>query len=103
MPDIEKVIKGLECCSVENDWNCNDCPYGNPNVPISECIHPLLTDAVALLKRREPVKAIKQGDDSYLCDNCEETVGWEEMKRYGFEKVKYKYCPYCGTAVKWDE
>ncbi len=57
--------------------------------------------AINALKEQEPVKAIKQGDDSYLCDNCGETVGWEEMKCYGFEKVKYKYCPYCGRKIKW--
>ena len=59
---------------------------------------------IALLKEHEEVKPIKpiyHGDDSYTCDNCGETVGWEEMKCYGFEKVKYKYCPYCGRKIKW--
>ena len=59
-------------------------------------------DALELLKEQEPIKPIAQGDDSYLCDNCGETVGWEELSLYGLDKVKYKYCPECGRKVQWD-
>lgn len=63
-------------------------------------------DALELLKEQEalkPIKPIYQGDDSYLCDNCGETVGWEEMACCGIDQVKFKYCPGCGRKVKWDE
>ena len=98
----EKVIKGLECHiskKCETDAVKHEiCPYWEHD----DCGNRLMCDALELLKEQEPVKAVAQGDDSYMCDNCGETVGWEEMKCYGFEKVKYKYCPYCGRKVMWD-
>jgi endogenous inhibitor of DNA gyrase (YacG/DUF329 family) len=51
----------------------------------------------------KPIKPIYQGDDSYLCDNCGEIVGWEEMACCGIDQVKFKYCPGCGKAVKWND
>lgn len=51
----------------------------------------------------ESVKPVYQGDDSYICDNCGETVGWEEMACCGIDQVKFKYCPGCGRKVKWDD
>lgn len=59
-------------------------------------------DALELLKAQEPVKPYAQGDGSFACDNCGETVGWEEMNCGGISMVKYKYCPECGKEVKWD-
>ena len=58
---------------------------------------------IALLKEQEalkPIKPIYQGDDSYLCDNCGETVGWEEMACCGIDQVKFKYCPGCGRRIQ---
>ena len=51
---------------------------------------------------KESVRPIEKGDDSYACDRCGETVGWEEMNCGGISMVKYKYCPECGRKVKWD-
>ena len=65
-----------------------------------------IDDGAELLKEHEAVKPIKpiyHGDDSYTCDNCGETVGWEEMACCGIDQVKFKYCPGCGRKVKWDE
>ena len=45
MPDIEKVIKGLECCKV----GCTDCPYRG----ISDCVTSLNNDAIELLKEQQ--------------------------------------------------
>lgn len=42
MADIDKVIKGLECCKV----GCTDCPYKG----ISDCVTSLNNDAIELLK-----------------------------------------------------
>ena len=50
----------------------------------------------------EITKPIANGDDSYCCDVCGETVGWEELDVFGIDPVKYKYCPGCGRRVKWE-
>lgn len=57
MPDMEKVIKGLECCASMDGNACRECPYS------SECIDyeaiyqtgtaHLAADALALLKEQE--------------------------------------------------
>ncbi len=58
--------------------------------------------AIHNLKESEPVEPDAQGDDSFSCGNCGETVGWEEINCGGISMVKYKYCPECGRAVKWE-
>lgn len=45
---------------------------------------------------------IANGDGSYICDSCFETVGWDEMECYGISPVRYKFCPWCGRKVKWN-
>ena len=59
MPDVEKVIKGLECCTRDirsQDNNpCNGCPYDvNYQNNDSTCTLDLKKDALALLKAQEP-------------------------------------------------
>lgn len=56
-----------------------------------------------LLKEQEPVKAVADGEDSYRCNNCGTVIGWAEWEPGGIEEVKYKFCPECGRAVKWDD
>ena len=47
MPDIEKVIKGLECCA-KDDCSINDnCPYGEEDP--DNCLERLSADSLALL------------------------------------------------------
>lgn len=58
MPDVEKVIKGLECCTRDirsQDNNpCNGCPYDvNYQNNDSTCTLDLKKDALALLKAQE--------------------------------------------------
>ena len=51
MPDIEKVIKGLECCA-KDDCALNDiCPYGKEDT--NTCIERLSADALELLKEQK--------------------------------------------------
>ena len=69
MPDIEKVIKGLERCAIIGDWDCNKCPYGNANTPISECQRKMLTDAVSMLKEKR---------DAVLVVRCRDCVWWNK-------------------------
>lgn len=59
--------------------------------------------AMGLLKAQEPVKAVADGEDSYMCNNCGTVIGWAEWEPGGIEEVKYKFCPECGRAVKWDD
>lgn len=102
MIDREKVIKGLECHisrKCETDAVKHEiCPYWEHD----NCGNRVMYDAMVLLKEQEPVKPIDQGDDSYVCDNCGETVGWEELDVSGIDPVKYEYCPGCGRRVKWN-
>ena len=53
MPDREKVIKGLECCT-RGDVCFSDCPYFK-EVPMADgrCITAVQADALALLKEQE--------------------------------------------------
>lgn len=59
MSDIEKVIKGLECCFRGND--CRNCPYKevfNPERPNLDCIDMTREDAIALLKEYRGAKPL---------------------------------------------
>ena len=53
MPDREKVMRGLECCSRQRGGPelCEQCPYFNE--PFPPCSNTLLHDALALLREQE--------------------------------------------------
>ena len=59
MPDLEKVIYALEQCSnVQSDFTsavyvCPVCLYGKEDGMPCESLHPLLEDAIALLKAQQ--------------------------------------------------
>lgn len=88
MPDLEKVIKGLDSCS--NFGDCRKCPY-DP-LPAPKCYQMCELDALELLKKQEPIKPIRNLE-IIRCGNCN-----CEIDRY--EGVKY--CPNCGRKVKWE-
>lgn len=51
MPDLEKAIRGLECCILrdpDDHARCSQCPYE------SNCVNRLKMDALELLKAQEP-------------------------------------------------
>ena len=53
MTDLEKVIRGLECCHTgENVPRCNECPYVCTNVLCRK--NDIYADAYVLLKAQEP-------------------------------------------------
>lgn len=57
MSDREKIIKGLECCHVQQNEVpplCEDCPYMNPMDGTCDALDELLGDALTLLKAQEP-------------------------------------------------
>lgn len=50
MPDLKKVIKGLECCILrdpDDHARCSQCPYGG------NCVNRLKMDALTLLKAQD--------------------------------------------------
>lgn len=98
MTDLEKVIKGLECCNDTNiaSLNCEECPYRETDT--CSAIARLHVDALILLREREPVKPIVGEYGARLCGKCGEEVG-AISDGYSFRR---NYCPECGRKVKWD-
>ena len=95
MPDLEKVIKGLECCINAGDCQ-NQCDYW----PDNRCEHLMMIDALELLKAQEAVKPVikpvskpksTECTQWYACGKCGKSLDPED-----------KYCRRCGRAVKWD-
>lgn len=94
MADIEKVIKGLDCCLGVNDCDIErngDCPY--KDLPI--CATFLCSDALELLKEQQKTgrwidvtKVI--GFPRVQCSVCGTGQGAAWMN----------YCPICGTKMK---
>ena len=102
MTDREKVIKGLECCSMPGDKrDCDLCPIGFGE----GCALKLKRDALALLKAQEPVEP-KVVDTSssklyhskmfknHYCGYCGEFLHIVNRKDL--------FCSHCGKAVKWE-
>ena len=102
MPDLEKVIKGLECCVLQDPDDkkrCDDCPYRHPDGVItnSPCVNGLMGNALALLKAQEPVepeRAHSGGGSTWwnVCGSCKTAINPND-----------KFCHECGRAVKWDD
>ena len=87
MPDIEKVVKGLESLKkrLYNDKNILD---GG-----------IVGNALALLKAKEPVEPLRinhdtkwQRDTECICGECGGS----------FYRLKVNFCPWCGKAVRWE-
>ena len=57
MPDLKKVIKGIECClSGGNADACGPCPYKDECAnAVGKYSSPLRRDALSLLKAQEPI------------------------------------------------
>lgn len=93
MPDREKVIKGLECCIDPLKARCPECPY-YPCYDQETTSEQLLADALELLKGQEPVKVVRRIEETEwnVCSNCGGRI-----------ITKWKWCPYCGRKVKWDD
>lgn len=68
MPDREKVMKGLECCSRGCKFGC---PYADEES--STCESVLAADALELLKEQEPKKQENSGDNCWpMCGDIAE-------------------------------
>ena len=55
MTDRDKVIKGLENCSIQNDFGCQGCPYLESRKQYGHewCTTELAQDALTLLKEQQ--------------------------------------------------
>ena len=107
--NIEKVIKGLEVCTAKPCY-CTDCPYKK------ECCldsQQLMEDALALLKRQEAVKPVRDEHDNFCCGRCGKRIAWAIKIFDGYSFVtthpdhlkpesKCNFCKHCGQAVKWE-
>lgn len=76
MPDLSKIIKGMEYCidyaqrikDKINDVPCSGCPYvelKNKEVGYGDCIDTMIIDALALLKAQQPIE-----ERLHLCESC---------------------------------
>lgn len=103
----EKVIKGLECCTNPTMEPClHSCPYQelyDPKNGFKNCMSALLPDAIALLKKQEPILLENQHKPYGISTNANSP--WiSRCPRCGkkVEGKQTRFCKYCGQAVKWE-
>lgn len=112
MHDLEKVIKGLECCGEGAHGCCRECPYNDHRTgTIEYCTSALCADALAILKEQPERKrghwvSVDDGDVVTIdndgsperpcyCSECKEyLVASDEYAVYG------NYCPCCGAQME---
>ena len=100
MPDLDKVIRGLEYIEdVVYSWNINGKTLGKPTEEIEDICHA----AACMLRRLEPEKPIYvEDDETWVCGSCGAIVGETFLGVAGEGEVRHKYCPECGREVNWD-
>ena len=103
MIELEKVIKGLECCGTNR--SCIGCPYVGELFDgcYGTCISYLNRDALELLKAQEPILLENQHKPYGISTNANSP--WiSRCPKCGkkIEGKQTKFCKYCGQAVKWD-
>ena len=92
MAELEKVIKGLECCEF-NYYCLEECPYK----PQENCIKFLHDDCIAILKQH------KEGHWTVLEDCSNSGIYCSECNCKIFDfthkpmKKLSQYCPHCGS------
>ena len=72
MMDIEKVIRGIECCTAdpEGQRNCDDCPYEAIQISGGHCQNRMHKDALAELQNAtRTVAGIKAENRRFFEDN----------------------------------
>ena len=93
MPDRDKVIKGLECCSHTDGTNCIYCPY---DMRDTDCTALISMDVLALLKEQESIIESLKSD---LYETLEVVSGRLNVVRCKDCKYAHKTydgdCKYC--------
>ena len=104
MAELEKVIKGLECCSQSDNYSgkpCKECPYNHEWRDDQGIVHlckitQLRKDALFLLKAQEP--RVMTYDEMMKAEICFlEVKGIEEIDpfiRYEVDDKSYWSSPY---------
>lgn len=97
MPDLAKVIKGIECSiGTRGVNNCLDCPYDAEE----QCSALLLRDALELLNDTtewDPVDPDRRGySNVFECNEC----GGRVYYTYWVEECDYNFCPWCGRRTR---
>lgn len=98
MPDREKVIKGLECCTSQQMSCKKDCPYNTSEEEMCTAVFSMMGDALGLLKEQErkPVKPEVErsgGGTTWwnVCGACKTAINPND-----------KYCHECGVSIDWE-
>lgn len=107
MLDIDKIIKAIKCRNgIDDTDSCTGCHYfveEDNKLHHVYCNYQQLLndviDALELLKEQEAVEpkktAYQRVDHTiafrYRCGTCNMSIF-----------PSYKYCPFCGQAVKWE-
>lgn len=96
MTKMEKVKKGMECCTsdVHDPYVCRECPYLGLKVTRDGCIQPMLLDALAIFREYEPVRhgrwVSKEGIYGVVyCSICDFELKIDNTPR----------CPKCGAKM----
>ena len=105
MADIEKVIKGLECCKdpMISGVKCNVCPYWddkNPDEYQTSCNDNLCADALELLKsQQEQIEILKIAQDK-IADflTQPEIIRCKDCRHWESEDGKFGLCKICHSV-----
>ena len=97
MSETERVI---------NDLNVAKRILCNPqmlNIEMNIRIGQAITDAIALLKEKEPAEPVldERTGRIWLCGKCGSYVGFEDNDPHDTNEFD-KYCRDCGTPVLWE-
>ena len=109
MDNMEKAIKGLECCVLrdpDDKSRCEQCPYDGA------CLNRLKHDALVLLKSQEQElryrTSRKVEHEATLkrcctCPSCGNVL--DQFEQFGVGKVRIMndYCHFCGQALDWSD
>ena len=98
MPDIENVIKGLECCSAVPEHDCENCPYDQETGDYICGSREMKREAIELLKEQEAKTGewitIWQEDDPDTSLEARCSVCGRVSKR-----PLGHYCKWCGSTM----
>lgn len=96
----QEVIKGLIVCG-DDSYQCIGCPYLPERTGNANCANHLCKDAIALLKKQEPITPCIRGEEGFSYNNF--------TRRYGCGSCGKpidrgdEFCRHCGKKVKWDD
>ena len=93
MPDREKVTQSIEACLAEPDSRCKECIYPCTSSSFVELHEDMIKDALALLRKQEPVAPRYKDPYHAYCGACGCRIPL---------KIKARYCHKCGRKVKWE-